>query len=100
MKKIEFQRNMIQIQNEDSVTSYYKIRQQLKKLTQEMLQFIHQPKYVLPFLQPGRLVAVKSGEEDFGWGTIINFQKKRNQKVRPWSGISYHWASSAIKYVV
>ena len=91
---------MIQIQNEDSVTSYYKIRQQLKKLTQEMLQFIHQPKYVLPFLQPGRLVAVKSGEEDFGWGTIINFQKKRNQKVRPWSGISYHWASSAIKYVV
>merc|ERR1711962_1010096 len=29
VKKIEFQRNMIQIQNEDSVTSYYKIRQQL-----------------------------------------------------------------------
>jgi len=44
-----------------------------------LLQYIHQPKYLLPFLQPGRLVQVKDGENDFGWGTIINFQKKANQ---------------------
>ena len=44
--------------------------------------FITKPKYCVPFLQPGRLVRVEHGDdEDFGWGTVINFQKKANQKV-------------------
>lgn len=80
IKKLEFKRDLIEIPNEDSVMSYYKIRQQLKKLSDELLQFIHQPKYLLPFLQPGRLVHVKNGDDDFGWGTIVNFQKKSQQK--------------------
>jgi len=80
IKKLEFNRDMIEIPNEDSVMGYYKIRQQLKKLGTELLEFIHQPKYLLPFLQPGRVVHVQNGEDDFGWGTIINFQKKSNQK--------------------
>lgn len=80
VKKLELKRDMIEIPNEDSVMGYYKIRQQLKKLSKELLQYIHQPKYLLPFLQPGRLVEVQNGEEYFGWGTIINFQKKANQK--------------------
>ena len=58
IKKLEFKRDMIEIPNEESVMGYYKIRQQLKKLGQEMLHFVHQPKYLLPFLQPGRLVQV------------------------------------------
>ena len=44
--------------------------------------FITKPKYCVPFLQPGRLVCVEHGdEENFGWGTVVNFQKKANQKV-------------------
>lgn len=58
VKKLELKRDMIEIPNEDSVMGYYKIRQQLKKLSKELLQYIHQPKYLLPFLQPGRLVEV------------------------------------------
>ena len=38
---MEFERNIIEIPNEESVSNYYKIRQQLKKLETEMLQFIH-----------------------------------------------------------
>ena len=49
---------MIDIPNEENAMSYYKIRQQLQKLGDEMLQFIHQPRYLLPYLQPGRLVHV------------------------------------------
>ena len=45
--------------------------------------FITKPKYCVPFLQPGRLVKVEHGDnEDFGWGAVINFQKKANQKAR------------------
>lgn len=79
IKKMEFKRDMIEIPDEDSVNSYYKMRQQLEKLSQELLQFIHQPKYLVPFLQPGRLVHIVNGKEDFGWGAIINFQRKANQ---------------------
>ena len=79
IKKMEFKRDMLEIPDEEAVTSYYKLRQQLEKLSQDLLQFVHQPKYLVPFLQPGRLVHVENGNEDFGWGTIINFQKKSNQ---------------------
>ena len=33
------------------------------------------PQYLVPFLQPGRLVRVKQGEKDFGLGVIISFKK-------------------------
>jgi len=58
IKKLEFQYDMIEIANEENAMGYYKIRQQLQKLSEELLQFIHQPRYLLPFLQPGRLVHV------------------------------------------
>lgn len=40
--------------------TYYRIRQQLKKLELQLEEFVHMPKYCLPFLQPGRLVRVGS----------------------------------------
>ena len=58
LKKTEEERDAIEIPREDAVMSYYKIRQNLDKQGQEMLKFVHQPKYCLPYLQPGRLVQV------------------------------------------
>ncbi|XP_067290002.1 exosome RNA helicase MTR4 [Pseudorasbora parva] len=80
MKKLEEEYNAIRIPNEESVVTYYKIRQQLAKLGKEIEEFIHKPRYCLPFLQPGRLVRVKKDDLDFGWGVIVNFQKKANVK--------------------
>lgn len=37
---------------------------------------INKPAYALPFLQPGRLVKVREGDVDWGWGVVFNFQKK------------------------
>lgn len=59
MAKLEEMYNAIEIPNEESVVTYYKIRQQLAKLSKEIEEFIHKPKYCLPFLQPGRLVKVR-----------------------------------------
>ncbi|XP_076140739.1 exosome RNA helicase MTR4 [Alosa pseudoharengus] len=81
MKKLEEQYNAIEIPNEESVVTYYKIRQQLAKLAKEIEEFVRKPKYCLPFLQPGRLVKVKNEEADFGWGVVVNFSKKTNVKV-------------------
>ncbi|CAB1318097.1 unnamed protein product [Coregonus sp. 'balchen'] len=80
MAKLEEMYNAIEIPNEESVVTYYKIRQQLAKLSKEIEEFIHKPKYCLPFLQPGRLVKVKNEDADFGWGVVVNFSKKANVK--------------------
>lgn len=58
VKNSEEQYNKIVIPNEENVVIYYKIRQQLAKLGKEIEEYIHKPKYCLPFLQPGRLVKV------------------------------------------
>ncbi|OCU02521.1 exosome RNA helicase MTR4 isoform X1 [Xenopus laevis] len=84
VKKLEEQYNSIKIPNEVNVVTYYKIRQQLAKLGKEIEDYIHKPKYCLPFLQPGRLVKVKNEDDDFGWGVVVNFSKKSN--VKPNSG--------------
>lgn len=59
IKKYEEQYHSIEIPNQESVVTYFKIRQQLAKLGKEIQEFIHRPKYCLPFLQPGRLVKVE-----------------------------------------
>lgn len=59
LKDTEEKYNKLTVENEDSVASYYKIRQQLDNLGKELLTFIQKPQYILPFLQPGRLVQVR-----------------------------------------
>ncbi|XP_077944178.1 exosome RNA helicase MTR4 [Gasterosteus aculeatus] len=80
IKKYEKEYHRIEIPNEEHVFTYFKIRQQLAKLAQEIQEFTHKPKYCLPFLQPGRLVKVKNNDADFGWGIVVNFSKKTNVK--------------------
>ncbi|KAJ8305287.1 hypothetical protein KUTeg_015832 [Tegillarca granosa] len=79
LKKTEEKYNSLRVQNEDQVASYYKLRQQLDNLGKELLSYIHKPQYLLPFLQPGRLLKVKNKEDDFGWCVLVNLQKKANQ---------------------
>ena len=55
---MQAKRDEIVIPKEESIMSYYKVRQQLDRLGNELMQFVHQPKYCLPYLQPGRLVKV------------------------------------------
>lgn len=86
LKDLETQKESLEIQNEESIMSYYKMRQQINRLGDEMLGYVHQPKYCLPFMQPGRLVEVKNNDIYFGWGVVLNFQKKANQKSGPTHG--------------
>jgi ATP-dependent RNA helicase DOB1 len=56
-EKLEELQN-IQIDCEGQIASYYNIRQQLDKLGVQFRNYITKPNYLIPFLQPGRLVKV------------------------------------------
>lgn len=40
------------------ISSYHDIREQLERLSTEFRSFLTKPEYLLPFLQPGRLIKV------------------------------------------
>ena len=51
----------MRIPRESEVESYYKIKQTINNLKMERHAFMTRPIYMLPFLQPGRLVYVSYG---------------------------------------
>lgn len=74
--KLEAQRDAMVIDDESLVAEYYQIRTQLEKLSVEMKATLRQPEHVLQFLNPGRLAHIVDGPDDWGWGVVVNFQKK------------------------
>lgn len=66
----------IHIPNEENIASYYQIRDQLDNLGKQFRTFITTPTYLVPFLQPGRLIKVQNNSDEFDWGIVINFKKQ------------------------
>ncbi|KAI0777586.1 antiviral helicase [Trametes elegans] len=83
LRKEEEKKAEIVVPGEELVASYYDYRQQLDQMAADFREVITHPNYSLPFLQPGRLVKVKHQKLDFGWGVIVNYQKRLPPKNRP-----------------
>jgi ATP-dependent RNA helicase DOB1 len=66
----------IKVPDENNVADYYEVRQQLDELNKDLVDVITHPNYSVPFLNTGRLVHIKHNGLDFGWGVILNYQKK------------------------
>ncbi|XP_052825381.1 exosome RNA helicase MTR4 [Octopus bimaculoides] len=79
IRKREKDHTNLKIPNEEQIATYYKIRQQLDALAVEFQGYITKPQNILQFLQPGRLIKVKNTDDDFGWGVVVNVQKKADQ---------------------
>lgn len=47
------------IPKESQVASYYAIREQLDQLGKQFQTYITKPAYLVPYLQPGRLIKVR-----------------------------------------
>ncbi|KAG8094167.1 hypothetical protein GUJ93_ZPchr0012g22126 [Zizania palustris] len=84
VRELELEKKSMVIEEEESLKSYYDLLQQYKSLKKDARDIIHSPKYVLPFLQPGRLARVQcctdeqatfSIDENITWGVVINFEK-------------------------
>lgn len=81
LKRAEERKQTFKIPDEKLVAEYFDYRQQLDQMGADFREVITHPTYSLPFLQPGRLVKVKHENLDFGWGVIINYQKRLPPKV-------------------
>ncbi|TFY77707.1 hypothetical protein EWM64_g6305 [Hericium alpestre] len=74
--RLEESENSMDIPNEVLVAQYYDYRRLLDQMSATFREIITHPSYCLPFLCPGRLIKVKFGELDFGWGILVNCQKR------------------------
>lgn len=83
LRAVEAQKAAMSIAHEDEIADYYNIRQQLDILNKDLHDVLCHPTYALPFLQPGRLVRIQHGEQDWGWGVVVNYQKRMGPKGRP-----------------
>ena len=77
MKDLQKKHDDMHIEDEDQTKDYYKIRLQIHKLGCKMRDLYLKPKYVRPFLQPGRMVKVKNGEDEFGWGVLVKWEERQ-----------------------
>ncbi|XP_073824166.1 exosome RNA helicase Mtr4 [Musca autumnalis] len=71
------------INEEHSVASYHHIRDQLDSLGKQFRTWITKPEYLVPYLQPGRLVKVKNDTEEYDWGIVVNFKKQTSKTKNP-----------------
>ncbi|OLL22909.1 ATP-dependent RNA helicase mtr4 [Neolecta irregularis DAH-3] len=64
------------IEDEMTIADYYTLRQNIDSLAADMRAVINHPNFSLHFMQPGRLVHVKHEKTDFGWGAVVNYNKR------------------------
>ena len=58
LKVCEQQYESMKIDNEEEIARYYKLRKKLDQVQDQIAVITNEPKYLLSFLQPGRLVTV------------------------------------------
>eukprot|EP01080_Neovahlkampfia_damariscottae_P008060 gene8060-12522_t len=75
--QLTYDKDQIVIDNPQEVSSFYSLNEQMNELKKQLRTFITNPVFILPFMQPGRLVYVRDGDDDWGWGCVVNFQKKK-----------------------
>ncbi|OAA55802.1 ATP-dependent RNA helicase dob1 [Niveomyces insectorum RCEF 264] len=79
LMSLQQERDSTIIPDENTVKEYYKLRQLIEEYRKDMVAVMQHPNYCLPFLQPGRLVHIKTpgSGEDFGWGAVLSFSQRR-----------------------
>lgn len=46
-------------------------------MNDEIRKITTKPENIIPFLVPGRLIRVKTEQDDWGWGILSNIQRQR-----------------------
>jgi ATP-dependent RNA helicase DOB1 len=81
LKKAEIERDGFKIEREEEIEEYWDLRKVLQEKGDDFRSVITHPTYSLPFLNTGRLVEIKDGERDYGWGVVVAYNKITAQKV-------------------
>ncbi|XP_021715893.1 DExH-box ATP-dependent RNA helicase DExH10-like [Chenopodium quinoa] len=76
IEKLEQEAAMLDASGESEVAEYHKLRLNLAQLETKMISEITRPERILYYLVPGRLVRIREGVTDWGWGVVVNVVKK------------------------
>ncbi|EGE79190.1 ATP-dependent RNA helicase DOB1 [Blastomyces gilchristii SLH14081] len=71
------------IADEGTIREYYDLRQNIATYTSDMRTVISLPNYCARYMQPGRLVQIQYKDHDFGWGAVVNSQKRKPPRNAP-----------------
>lgn len=78
---LQQERDGMIIPDESTVKDYWTIRSQLEEYNKDMIAVIQHPSHCLEFLQPGRLVSIKSPTgTGYGWGVVIDSMARKAPK--------------------
>ncbi|KAL3322548.1 hypothetical protein AABB24_039914 [Solanum stoloniferum] len=76
VSKLEEEAALLDASGEVEVAGYHKLRLEMAQFEKKLMAEITRPERVLYFLLPGRLVKVREGGKDWGWGVVVNVVKK------------------------
>ncbi|CAK9325858.1 unnamed protein product [Citrullus colocynthis] len=76
VSKLEEEAATLDASGEAEVAEYHKLKLDIAQLEKKMMSEITRPERVLYFLLPGRLVKVREGGTDWGWGVVVNVVKR------------------------
>lgn len=80
LQELTIDYNKIQVDDELIVKEYYDLKKLLTNYQNDVRQVITHPGHIIPFLQQGRVVKIKVGEFDYGWGMVTSFTKRVNNR--------------------
>ncbi|KAI3443461.1 hypothetical protein Pfo_000126 [Paulownia fortunei] len=73
---LEEEAAVLDASGEAEVAEYHRLKLEMAQLEKKMMAEITRPERVLSFLLPGRLVKVREGGTDWGWGVVVNVVKR------------------------
>mmetsp|Transcript_95298 Transcript_95298/g.208402 ORF Transcript_95298/g.208402 Transcript_95298/m.208402 type:complete len:1043 (+) Transcript_95298:202-3330(+) len=83
LSKIEDLRQVVKDSNsysfdlDEVVADHYYLINELAKLREELRQIVIKPENIMPFLNPGRLIHMKDGSTDWGWGIVTHASRRK-----------------------
>ncbi|KAK4414903.1 DExH-box ATP-dependent RNA helicase DExH10 [Sesamum alatum] len=89
ISELEEEAAKLDASGEVEVAEYHRLKLEIAQLEKKMMAEITRPERVLSYLLPGRLVKVREGGTDWGWGVVVNVVKKSPAAFAPSRGNSY-----------
>ncbi|KAJ4709181.1 DExH-box ATP-dependent RNA helicase [Melia azedarach] len=76
VSKLEQEAALLDASGEAEVAEYHKVKLEVAQLEKKLMSEITRPERVLYYLGSGRLIKVREGGTDWGWGIVVNVVKK------------------------
>ncbi|GLT97432.1 hypothetical protein SLE2022_149980 [Rubroshorea leprosula] len=76
VSKLEQEAALLDSSGEAEVAEYHKLILDIAQLEMKLMSEILRPERVLYYLDPGRLIKVREGGTDWGWGVVVNVLKR------------------------